>query len=292
MSISFSILGSGSSGNSTVVTLNGAQSPVHLLIDCGLSPRQTNKRLAQFDLTIDDISAILVTHFDTDHFHMGWPARLQDVKIAVHVHKRHRSTAGRACVPGRSLNLHDGRVKIDGAANSVIEGILLAHDDLGTCGFVIEHDGVRLGFATDLGIVPHYLHQHFVRLDAIALESNYDRDMQDRSARPAFLKRRIMGGRGHLSNDQALQAILQLADCCELQHIALLHLSRQCNCPRLVQKMYAERAGHLLGRLTITNQFEPTPMLRVERRQASPSTTLEHSRSRETASGNVQFALF
>lgn len=292
MSISFSILGSGSSGNSTVVTLNGSQPAVNILIDCGLSPRQTNKRLAEFDLSIDDISAILVTHFDTDHFNTGWPARLAKTPIPVHVHKRHRSTAERACLPGRPMRLHDGTITLDCAPQTSIEGLLLAHDALGTCGFVIEHDGARLGFATDLGMVPYVLHQRFVRLDALALESNYDRDMQVSSARPSFLKRRIMGGAGHLSNDQALQAILELADTSDLQHIALLHLSRQCNCPRLVQQLYADRAGHLLDRLTITNQNEPTPMLRVEARRGTGEVSSVHRGDCEAASGNVQFALF
>lgn len=293
MSIAFSILGSGSSGNCTVVTLNGTQPPAHILIDAGLSPRQTSKRLADFDLSIDDISAILVTHFDTDHFNTGWLAKLAQVRIPIHVHKRHRSTAERAGAPGRLLRFHEGKIELECAAQSAIEGFLLAHDALGTCGFVIEHDGARLGFATDLGTVPGVLHERFVELDALALESNYDRDMQVNSPRPAFLKRRIMGGAGHLSNEQALAAILKVADSCPLQHIALLHLSRQCNCPRLLQRLYAERAGHLLNRLTITNQFESTPMLQVEANCGRAAVSSNSATNRgEGTSGNVQFALF
>jgi hypothetical protein len=77
------------------------------------------------------------------------------------------------------------------------------------------------------------------------------------------LKRRIMGGLGHLSNEQSLEAVLDIAGRCDLGHVVLLHLSRQCNDPTIVRDLYAQRAPDLLGRLTITNQYEPTPVLHV-----------------------------
>ena len=90
--------------------------------------------------------------------------------------------------------------------------------------------------------------EQFVDLDVLALESNYDPRMQEQSDRPLYLKRRIMGGRGHLSNAQALGAIRQMLDRSAKQtgnlpaHIVLLHRSRQCNCPDLVRRMFAADA--------------------------------------------------
>ncbi len=72
-----------------------------------------------------------------------------------------------------------------------------------------------------------------------------------------------MGGMGHLSNDQALAAAMACAEQSDLEHLVLLHLSRQCNDPHLVRQLYARRAPDLFGRLTLTSQRVPTPVLHV-----------------------------
>lgn len=275
MAMSLAILGSGSSGNCSLLSLHdGNGESMHVLIDAGLSPRETGRRLGAFGVGVADITDILITHFDGDHFNPGWPARLATTPVRVHAHRRHRNPAGRARIPRGLLTLHDGDITF-GPASTRIETMLLAHDAHGTVGFVIEHGGARLGYATDLGRVPLSLYERFTGLDALALESNYDVQMQQQSARPAFLRRRIMGGTGHLSNDQALDAVLRIADASKLQHVALLHLSRQCNCPRLVQSLYARQASHLLDRLTITSQHRPTTPLHIApRRNGSRSEPL------------------
>ncbi len=98
--------------------------------------------------------------------------------------------------------------------------------------------------------------------------------MQVASPRPPALKSRIMGGLGHLSNEQSFDAVRSIAATCDLRHIVLLHLSRHCNDPALVHRLYAERAPHLLSRLTITNQWEPTPLLNVDGPQPQPVPTV------------------
>ena len=103
----------------------------------------------------------------------------------------------------------------------------------------------------------------FVDLHALALESNYDRRMQLESDRPWFLKRRIMDGLGHLSNEQALEAIEHIESQSHLSRIALLHISRHCNCPNLLRELYVKRAPHLVDRLTLSHHAEPTPLLEV-----------------------------
>ena len=257
------MLGSGSSGNCTVVEFNGGEERQYVLIDAGLSPRMTARRLAPLGISLDDISHILLTHLDRDHYYPSWNKAAEKHDIMLHAHRRQRARAMSMDVDFRRLTMFNTEVDIGGAAQ--ILSIPLAHDELGTVGFVLEHDGHRLGFATDLGKVPEILLECFDNLHALAIESNYDRHMQMTSSRPAHLKRRIMGGRGHLSNDQSLEAVLEIADQSSLSQIALLHLSRQCNCPTLVTKLYASRAAHLLGELTVTNQYTATPMLQVKR---------------------------
>jgi phosphoribosyl 1,2-cyclic phosphodiesterase len=146
------------------------------------------------------------------------------------------------------------------------EGFDLAHDAEGSHGFVIEGFGHRAGFATDLGHVPGHLVERFERVNLLALESNYDPEMQRTSSRPWFLKQRIMGGRGHLSNEQAFGAVRAILDRCEKRkrrlpdHIVLLHRSRQCNCPNLLRALF-ERDARIGPRLTLAEQDERTGWL-------------------------------
>jgi phosphoribosyl 1,2-cyclic phosphodiesterase len=264
MAISFSVLASGSRGNATLLLLGGGGSRRVVLIDCGLSPRAMAKRLSMFGLALEDVSDVLLTHLDRDHFHVGWSRKLRQLAVRVHLHLRHRNRAVQAGLDGRRMVIFDGPFEL--ASSTAITPVLFAHDDLGTVGYIIEHEGHRFGHATDLGRVQDNLLVHFTGLHALALESNYDRAMQIASARPWLLKRRIMGGAGHLSNEQSLEAVLEIDRCSALSQVALLHLSEQCNHPRLLKGLYAERAPHLLDRLTITHQRRPTAMLEVKAR--------------------------
>lgn len=261
MSFSFCVLGSGSKGNCTVLLLEEENQTTCVLLDCGLSPRATRKALVPLGLTFDDVDAILLTHLDGDHFHQGWVKVLSHHYKPVHVHKSHRGTALRRGVNGLCLNMFDDVFTLNESIN--IEPVLMAHDQLGTVAYVLQHAEHRLGFATDLGHVPEYFYDHFVQLDALAIESNYDREMQLASNRPMFLKQRIMNGSGHLSNEQSLEAVLRIAQQSSLSQVVLLHLSQQCNHPRQVKALYAEQAPELLDRLTITHQRCATPLLPV-----------------------------
>jgi ribonuclease BN (tRNA processing enzyme) len=137
-----------------------------------------------------------------------------------------------------------------------IDPITLAHDEQGVTAFRFDltpsnAPHARLGFATDLGHTTDAFIDHVRGVDVLAIESNYCPQMQLASSRPAFLKRRIMGGSGHLSNQQALDAIERIAP---RQHVVLLHLSRECNRPELVADMHAG-ADYAL---TISEQHKPT----------------------------------
>ncbi len=261
MSLSLSVLGSGSRGNCTLVVLHDEPEPRMILIDAGFSPRETAKRLGPFGLGLEDVSDILLTHTDNDHFHRSWADSQLRGNFTWRIDRRHM---GRACAAGLAArNIEPFSEQFRLGARTQIEVTPLPHDDMATAGFLICHGSIRLGFATDLGRVPTVLLESFTDLDALAVESNYDRAMQQASNRPAFLKRRIMGGLGHLSNEQALEAVLAMTGGGSLQQLVLLHLSRRCNDPQLVKRLYATEAPHLLGCLTISNQFAPTPMLHV-----------------------------
>jgi phosphoribosyl 1,2-cyclic phosphodiesterase len=140
--------------------------------------------------------------------------------------------------------------------------IQFAHDRLGSHGFVVDGFSYRIGYATDLGRVPSYLFDRFRDLDCIALESNYDPQMQAYSGRPLFLRRRITGGHGHLSNPQAFAAIRKILDRARRlpDHIVLLHRSQECNCPELLHSLFSSDK-RIAPRLTLAQQHERSPWL-------------------------------
>ena len=263
MSLSYCVLGSGSAGNATLLTLEHDGRRKRVLIDCGFSPRQTALRLRTLGVERDEITDVLLTHLDQDHFYPSWVKLIEGGAVRLHIHRRQQRRAAKTGLSFRHVELFDEEPWSLESSGTRIEPVPFAHDDLGTVGFVIDHHGARLGFATDLGSVPPHLFERFVDLDALALESNYDRSMQIASNRPAFLKRRIMGGKGHLSNEEALRAARRIAGQSRLNRLTLLHLSRQCNCPERVKRLWREQAGDLLPLLSITSQTEPSPELSV-----------------------------
>ena len=263
MSLEICVLASGSAGNAAIL-----RSPAGIvLIDAGIGPRTLAKRLDGTGVRPTDIAALCLTHLDSDHFSARWALTLRRLNIPIYCHaNKVEALASRSpdLVPLiRPFNV-DAFSPIDGLT---CDPIHFAHDQLGSHGFVVEGFGYRIGYATDLGHVPSYFFDRFRDLDCIALEANYDPQMQANSARPLFLKRRIMGGHGHLSNLQALAAIRKLLDRTRRfpDHIVLLHRSQECNCPDLVRQLFSTDR-RIASRLTLAQQHERSPWLgRIDR---------------------------
>lgn len=268
MPLEFCILASGSSGNASVMRCAGGV----MLVDCGIGPRTTARRLDGTGVRITDIRSIVLTHLDSDHFNPRWLATLLKLNITVYCHESRREDLLACTGFDRRVN---GLVRcFDDQPFGPLDGldvraIRLAHDEHGSHGFVIRTAGGRtLGYASDLGQVPGHLLEEFEDVDVVALESNYDPQMEISSNRPWFLKQRIMGGRGHLSNEQALAAIRSILDRRLArrrdlpQHIVLLHRSRQCNCPKLLHKLFSADE-RIAPRLVLTDQYERTCWLRA-----------------------------
>lgn len=252
-------LGSGSSGNCSLLHAARDGTSCRVLIDLGFSIRRTRRQLGELGLELEDIDHVFLTHLDRDHFNPSWTRTLSDLRIPVHVAAGHAEEAMRAGCPEACLTTLDDCDELEGGLE--VHVISLAHDESGCSAFRFQLGDKRLGFATDLGHVPDELIEFFDGVHLLAFESNYDRSMQIESDRPEFLKQRIMGGRGHLSNEQALNAILRIADRCELESVMLLHLSRQCNATWCIEELYAACAPQLRERLVITNQSDATPWI-------------------------------
>ena len=276
MSVEVCVLASGSAGNCTVVrTPAGA-----LLLDCGIGPRTAAQRLAGTGISVADVAGICLTHLDHDHFNRNWLGTLLGRGINVYCHESRvddviRMALGAAPAVEDVEKLVAQILTFDGEPFEVLAGLTMrplrfAHDRMGSHGFLIEGYGCRIGYATDLGRVPHTLLEEFADVDLLAIESNYDRQMQLDSPRPAFLKRRIMGGSGHLSNDEAFDAVRGIFGRCEARgnplpaHVVLLHRSRECNCPDRLRRLFG-RDARIGPRLVLAEQYERSPLLRPRR---------------------------
>ena len=176
-------------------------------------------------MSVADVSALCLTHLDHDHFNRNWLGTI----LARGVRPSSATSTGWTTSPHRPRNAPRPRTAravsalvqpFNGEPFEPLPGlevrpILLAHDRLGSSGFVLSGFDHRVGFATDLGRVPEALFEEFCDLDVLAIESNYDHRMQVDSPRPWFLKQRIMGGSGHLSNQQAFDTVRTIFNRCE-----------------------------------------------------------------------------
>lgn len=279
------MLASGSSGNcSVLVSPAGPETdcPRHVtLIDCGLSPRKTARLLDELGIEPYEVDDLILTHLDTDHCHSGWASALRTTtwNLTTRLHRRHRGRAERSGLLHSRTELFEDEFLL--GSRIAVSPTLMSHDELGVASFrmQIRRDTVcepaHLGFATDLGRATDDLIDHLHGVDTLAIESNYCPRMQAESDRPYFLKKRITGGAGHLSNQEALAAIEEIGP---RDHVILLHLSRQCNHPELVGEMHTG-ADYTF---TISEQHRPTrwvwvrpghgepPVPRVRRRAAQP----------------------
>ncbi|MFN0012403.1 MAG: MBL fold metallo-hydrolase [Phycisphaerales bacterium] len=269
------VLASSSAGNCTLLRWRGTTRWHACLIDLGLSPRRTRAALATFGLTLADLDAVILTHLDTDHCHGGWAGTnaalfgKEDAPLPRSVHlllaHSHMGRAARVMLNAGRFTPFKSHFQLPGPAAGAVDVRvhMNSHDELGTACFRFALPEGELGFATDVGHATDELIAHLRGVDVLAIESNYCPRMQLASNRSDALKDRIMGGGGHLSNQQAAAAVRAIEP---RSHAVLLHLSRQCNTPELVA---AEHEGADYA-VTIARHDGPTRWVRIGAGQAAP----------------------
>jgi len=262
----FCNLGSGSGGNASVLRIGGQT----LLLDAGFGPRTTAQRLAMAGLTLCELTGIVLTHLDQDHFRKTWVRAIADLNIPLYLHAWHAQDLAALPLADRLnqlglIHTFDTDAFTIGDALTAAP-IRLQHDRQGTIGYRIHDGRTSVGFATDLGHAPKRLVEHFVGVDLLAIESNYDPQMQRDGDRPIFVKRRCMSDSGHLSNEQAFEAVCaidQQSPTGQPARVVLLHASRQCNHPGRIERVFRQNPS-LWKRTTLTRQRRRTRWLSVE----------------------------
>ena len=250
-------LNSGSNGNCIYVEAEGAQ----LLFDAGISGKRTAERLAAHGRDVRQVDALIISHDHADHIRCaGVLAR----KFSLPVYMTRRTyRAGQRYGLGPIPDLRFFRA---GEAVQIgpvrIEAVHTPHDAADSVAFVISSGRRRVGVLTDLGHVFETLPRLLAGLDAAFLESNYDPDMLATGPYPTFLKRRIVGDHGHISNVEAAE-LASAADGGRLQWVALSHLSEINNTPQLALRTHRHIAGRRRP-IHVAGRYGPSKLLRVE----------------------------
>jgi phosphoribosyl 1,2-cyclic phosphodiesterase len=259
------VLSSSSKGNSSALVVSHAGRESLILIDAGLSPRRTRELLAEQGIDLP-VSAIVLTHLDHDHFHQGWLGERAGLPQGswLYLHKRHRNRAQRAGLLYSPTRVFEDDC-FEVAPGVTVSPVLMSHDSLGAAAFRVDfaHSGRSLGYATDLGRATQRLVDHLQGVDVLAIESNYCPNLQAYSGRPDFLRRRITHGSGHLSNEQAAEAVRAIGP---REHVVLLHLSLDCNRPELAAMQY----NQCPYKVTISSWERPTPWIQLTWPDAPP----------------------
>jgi phosphoribosyl 1,2-cyclic phosphodiesterase len=235
----FKSLGSGSSGNATVVQAQGGPGITHLLIDCGLGLQQLDKRLGQAGMLAEQVDAIFVTHEHGDHIGCARALALRE-RIPVWMSQGTYMAIGEPDFGGLLRIACDG-VPIEIGALQV-HPFTVPHDAREPLQLTCSDGAVRLGVLTDLGHATAHVLEQLAGCESLLLECNHDPQLLAASRYPPFLKRRVGGSWGHLANEAAAEiarAILPGG----LRQVVAAHLSEQNNRPELARQALAAALG-------------------------------------------------
>jgi phosphoribosyl 1,2-cyclic phosphodiesterase len=276
-------IASGSSGNAYLIR-DGSTA---VLVECGISVKRIATFLAKIGLAPSDLAGVLLTHDHSDHTRAA-------SQLAEHYEVPLYATPGtlgcaalrdsrwaRPIAPDRPFQVGDLEVL----------AYPVPHDAYEPVGFRVTGRGATVGVTTDLGFVPDDVQRHFAGTDLMILEANHDVEMLQSGPYPAFLKRRVLGSHGHLSNEATAQALAACRDRVPAD-VWLAHLSPTNNQPGLAQtavSAYLERYG--LGHVAVSVAERHHPSLHWSPATRSTGARTYRSSSRQAASAG-QLALF
>ena len=243
----FSSLGSGSRGNSTIIETDGTA----ILVDCGFSMRETERRLQRLSREIQQVSAILVTHEHGDHVR-GVASLAKKYSIPVW---SSRGTA-KAAELDELESWHCIDIHQEFEINSIhIQPVPVPHDAREPCQFIFSDGDWRVGVLTDTGSITPYIEEQYSACDAFILEANHDEEMLANGSYPPSLKHRVGGNFGHLNNGQA-KDLLNAIDISKLQYLVASHISDKNNTVALARDKMSEALDMDASWIDVASQDE------------------------------------
>ncbi len=216
----FASLGSGSKGNATVIQ-NGTTT---IMVDCGFSAKETQRRLARLDLAPEDISALFVTHEHGDHIKGVGPfARKYKLNVCMTRGTAKYKSLGN--IPDLRYIAVDDSIDIGGIT---VKSYTVPHDANEPCQFIFSDKKIRFAMLTDVGHCTEHILTQLKDCDALLLECNHDTKMLQYGTYPISLKKRVGGLYGHLSNEQASKLLNEIQHE-NLKKIIIAHISEKNN---------------------------------------------------------------
>ena len=278
MSLFIASLNSGSNGNCYYIG-NGSEA---VLIDAGISCRETEKRMHRLQLSMSRVKAIFVSHEHADHI-TGIPAISKKYQLPVYI------TEG--TLRNIPLPVNADLVRIIKAPDKVTIGALEVisfnkfHDATEPVSFVVSDQQTHVGVFTDIGHSCKELIRHFNYCHAAFLETNYCEEMLENGTYPLHLKKRIRGNKGHLSNDQAFELFSKYRGI-QLSHLILSHLSQNNNTKEKVWQLFNQDSGNT--EIIVASRYKETPVYEIKSSTVSKRITVR----KFTVAGNNQLSLF
>ncbi len=247
-------LASGSNGNCYYV----GNEKEAVLVDVGISCRETERRMQRLGLSMEKVKAIFISHEHTDHI-KGLPVIAKKYKIPVYITPATLQGL-RGGVEPQLVRAFRGYEPVEVGGLSVT-AFPKYHDAADPHSFIVSGGGINVGVFTDIGTPCDHVIRNFQQCHAAFLETNYDDDLLDRGHYPYHLKARIRGNHGHLSNRQALNLFTGYKPEF-MSHVLLGHLSRDNNHPGLVQELFTAHAQDTL--VVVASRYEETSVYHIE----------------------------
>jgi phosphoribosyl 1,2-cyclic phosphodiesterase len=254
MTLYIASLNSGSNGNCYYV----GNDQEAVLIDAGLSCRETERRMRRLGLALDRVKAIFISHEHDDHIR-GLEVLSRRYQLPVYITDPTLEQCRFPPDPPLIRSFRAGEaIQIGGLS---VHAFSKTHDASDPYSFVVSSPTVRIGVFTDLGVVCDNLIAHFTQCHAAFLETNYDEEMLEKGRYPWPLKQRIRGGQGHLSNRQALDLFAAYRPPF-MSHLLLAHLSQDNNRPELAQALFEEQSRGTA--ITVASRHNETEVYAID----------------------------
>lgn len=253
----FSVLGSGSKGNCTLVESGSTR----ILIDNGFSGKELISRLERIGVDAESLSGLVITHEHGDHVKgVGVVARRLGLPVYANALTYLAAEKSLGTLPVRREFATGESFAIDGIQ---MHPFAVSHDTADPVGFVLGDGEVRLGYCTDTGTITRLIRHHLQECQALILEANHDLEMLRQGPYPLPLKQRVLSRQGHLANADSLRFAGELA-ADRLRCLILAHLSEINNHPELVlQEARRRLVGYGELRVLLAEQRAPGPLIEI-----------------------------
>jgi phosphoribosyl 1,2-cyclic phosphodiesterase len=253
MSLFISSLASGSNGNCYYI----GNEREAVLIDAGISCRETERRMGRQGLQMEKVKAIFISHEHTDHTR-GAEVISRKYRLPVYITAATHSNS-RLWLEPQLVKPFSPEIPVH-IGDLGIHAFPKRHDASEPHSFTVNGKGITVGVFTDIGKACDHLVDHLSRCHAAFLEANYDETMLEKGSYPIYLKRRIRGDDGHLSNRQALELFTAHRPSF-MSLLVLSHLSAQNNSPKLVHELFSKHANGT--QIVIASRYEETEVFEI-----------------------------